>query len=80
MAKIVLDEGEIKAIKEYFAGEITACGATEDQQIRFMRVIDKATALQKEIDPEYKGQFAEEDCDLIRWFWKEYIKQEGIVE
>ena len=40
-------------------------------------LIDKAKALQEEIDPEMDGQMAEPDCDLISWFWKQYQAQEA---
>lgn len=72
MKKIELSAGEIKAIKQQLNGEIEVWNATEEQQRYLTSVIDKAIALDDELDEEFD--------DLILWYWGKYKAQEGITE
>ena len=71
---IELTAEEIKVIKQQLNGEIEVWNATEEQQKHLSSVIDKAEALDEELD------YAEEYTDLIKWFWDKYKTQEGITE
>lgn len=67
MHNVELTEEEINAIKIYLDGKIE--GANIDVKNAFTSMIDKAEALQNELDaiPEV---MATEDCDLVKWFIK----------
>lgn len=77
MAKIEkLTDFEKQVIQKHLATRL-GFDATIEEVNTMNGLIDKAKALQEEIDPEMEGQFAEPDCDLISWFWKQYQAQEA---
>lgn len=76
MKKIELSQIEKDAIKQHLNGGIGFDAPLEIVEA-MNSVIDKADALQAEIDPEMEGQFAEPNCDLISWFMKQYEAQEA---
>lgn len=71
MGKIILSEKEIEVIKKQLSGKIEVHSATEEEQMFLMDVIDKAEALEEELDA-----YDESGDDLIEWFYKKYQEQE----
>lgn len=70
--RIELTEREIKAIQEYFAGEIDEHAAPNEQQAAIMSVTEKADKLLEELDA-----YDELNGDLIAWFWGKYQAQQA---
>lgn len=73
MGKIILSEKEIEVIKKQLSGKIEVHSATEEEQKFLMDVIDKAEALEEELDA-----YDESGDDLIEWFYNKYKEQESI--
>ena len=71
MGKIILSEKEIEVIKKQLSGKIEVHSATEEEQKLLMDVIDKAEALEEELDA-----YDESGDDLIEWFYNKYKEQE----
>ena len=49
---------------------------SDEEQACMDALVDKAEALQAEIDPEMDGQFSEWNCDILLWYYKLYQAQE----
>lgn len=73
MGKIILSEKEIEVIKKQLSGKIEVHSATEEEQKFLMDVIDKAEALEDELDA-----YDESGDDLIEWFYNKYKEQESM--
>lgn len=73
MGKIILSEKEIEVIKKQLSGKIEVHSATEEEQKFLMDVIDKAEALEEELDA-----YDESGDDLIEWFYNKYKEQESM--
>ena len=73
MEKIILSEKEIEVIKKQLSGKIEVHSATEEEQKFLMDVIDKAEALEEELDA-----YDESGDDLIEWFYNKYKEQESM--
>ena len=69
MEKIVLTQDQIEVIQQDLRGEISL-NATEWQKKHLTEVMDMAEKRLIELD-------ADDDGNLIRWFWNEYQKQEN---
>lgn len=70
MRKIELSKEEIEMIKRYERDEYFHDTMTEEQREIFGCVIDKAEALEEELDA-----YEESRSDLIRWFYAKYKTQ-----
>lgn len=71
MKKIELSKAEIETIELYERDEYFHDTMTEEQREIFGGVIDKAEALEEELDA-----YDESGNDLIRWFYDKYKAQE----
>jgi hypothetical protein len=49
----------------------------DEERACMMALIDKAQALQHEIDPEMESLSSEWNCDLLLWYYKQYLAQEN---
>lgn len=76
MTKIELSADEVKVIEQQLNGEIEMWTATDEQQKLLTSVIDKASALMREMD-------AYDDLDnymedgLVGWFYDKYKAQKA---
>lgn len=76
MTKIELSADEVKVIEQQLNGEIEMWTATDEQQELLTSVIDKASALMREMD-------AYDDLDnymkdgLVGWFYDKYKAQQA---
>ncbi len=73
MKKIELSKAEIETIELYERDEYFHDTMTEEQREIFGGVIDKAEALEEELDA-----YDESGDDLIRWFYAKYKAQEEV--
>ena len=49
----------------------------DEERACMMALIDKAQAPQQEIDPEMESLSSEWNCDLLLWYYKQYLAQEN---
>ena len=75
MAKIELTELQKALIQKQLNEQYDPFMASEEEQVAFNDVIDKAEALSDELDAvdDYVDNY---DGDLIKWFWAKYQEQE----
>lgn len=73
--KIELSQDEIRVIEQNLKGEFGIWNATDYQKEHLSKVIDKAEALERELNA-IDEVMEEEDCDLIRWFYKKWQAQQ----
>ena len=75
MEKIVLRQEEIALIEKHLAGQYNPFFAPKEEQEMFNALIDKAEALEDELDA-IDERMSEPNCDLLSWFYKKYKTQE----
>ena len=75
MAKIELTELQKALIQKQLNEQYDPFMASEEEQIAFNDVIDKAEALSDELDAvdDYVDNY---DGDMIKWFWAKYKEQQ----
>lgn len=72
MEKIVLTERQKELIKSQLNGTYSPFTSSEEDQIAFNDVIEKAETLCDELDA-----YDEMGEDLLAWFWNKYQNQEA---
>jgi hypothetical protein len=72
MGKIELTERQKELIQSQLNGTYSPFTSSEEDQIAFNDVIDKAETLCDEMDA-----YDEMGVDLLAWFWKKYQDQEA---
>ena len=75
MEKIILTAEEIALIEKHLNGDYNPFFATEVEQAMFNNLIDKAEALEDELDA-IDERMSEPNCDLLSWFYKKYKAQD----
>lgn len=75
MAKIELTELQKALIQKQLNEQYDPFMSSEEEQVAFNDVIDKAEALSDELDAvdDYVDNY---DGDMIKWFWAKYQEQE----
>lgn len=75
MAKIELTELQKTLIQKQLNEQYDPFMSSEEEQVAFNDVIDKAEALSDELDAvdDYVDNY---DGDMIKWFWAKYQEQE----
>lgn len=75
MAKIELTELQKALIQKQLNEQYDPFMASEEEQVAFNDVIDKAEALSDELDAvdDYVDNY---DGDMIKWFWDKYQEQQ----
>ena len=72
MEKIELTERQKELIQSQLNGTYSPFTSSEEDQVAFNDVIDKAETLCDEMDA-----YDEMGVDLLAWFWKKYQDQEA---
>lgn len=72
--KIVLSKEEKKVIKKYLEGKFSPFLCTDEERKAMTSVLDKAEALEEELDATDEVM-ATENCSVITWFWNKYNEQ-----
>lgn len=75
MSKIVLSKEEIALIEKHLDGKYYPFTATNEEQVMFNDLLNRAEELQFELDA-IDERMEEEDGDLLRWYLKKYREQE----
>lgn len=75
MAKIELTELQKTLIQKQLNEQYDPFMSSEEEQVAFNDVIDRAEALSDELDAvdDYVDNY---DGDMIKWFWAKYQEQE----
>lgn len=75
MAKIELTELQKTLIQKQLNEQYDPFMSSEEEQVAFNDVIDKAEALSDELDAvdDYVDNY---DGDMIKWFWAKYQEQQ----
>lgn len=72
MDKITFTPTQQAVVEKYNAGEYSPFFATEDEQVAFNEIVEKAEARLDEYPEDY--DFGD---DLIAWYWKEYQAEQN---
>ena len=75
MEKIILTAEETALIEKHLAGQYNPFFSSKEEQKMFNALIDKAEALEDELDA-IDERMSEPNCDLLSWFYKKYKAQE----
>ena len=75
MEKIILTAEETALIEKHLNGDYNPFFATEVEQAMFNNLIEKAEALEDELDA-IDERMSEPNCDLLSWFYKKYKAQD----
>ena len=75
MEKIILTTEETALIEKHLNGDYNPFFSSKEEQEMFNALIDKAEALEDELDA-IDERMSEPNCDLLSWFYKKYKAQE----
>lgn len=75
MDKFILTAEEITLIERHLAGKYSPFFAPKEEQELFNTLIEKAEALEDELDA-IDERMSEPNCDLLSWYYKKYKAQE----
>jgi len=75
MEKIILTAEETALIEKHLAGQYNPFFSSKEEQKMFNALIDKAEALEDELDA-IDERMSEPNCDLLSWFYKKYKAQD----
>jgi len=71
MNKIVLNAKQMAVVQKYVDGSYSPFFSSTEDQEAMNQVLDMANELEEELDA-----YDESGDDLVKWFWKQYQKQE----
>lgn len=74
MEKIILTEQEQALIERHLAGEYNPFFAPKEEQEMFNSLIDRAEALEDELDA-IDERMSEPNCDLLSWYYNKFKTQ-----
>ena len=75
MEKIILTTEETALIEKHLNGDYNPFFSSKEEQEMFNGLINKAEALEDELDA-IDERMSEPNCDLLVWFYKKYKAQE----
>lgn len=76
MSRIEFTDFEKEVVKKHIKYRLGF--DTPIEEVKAMNaIIERAEALQDELDA-VDEVMEEPDCDLVLWYWKQYLKQEGL--
>lgn len=76
MTKIELTDVEVALIEKHLSGKVNAFSTSEEEQTVINGLIDKAEALEEELDA-IDERMEMPSCDLLAWYYKKYQEQQG---
>ena len=76
MEKIVLRQEEIALIEKHLAGQYNPFFSSKEEQKMFNALIDKAEALEDELDA-IDERFEMPNADLLAWYYMKYKDQKA---